>query len=112
MEPTLGVGRAATQGDGQKATRSQEGDQLAKRPGTVGRRHVHPDRAKEDDVEGQPGLERAIECWQRVRNPLNRTIAMTTSADFAHRGRGLNRNYLVAFTGQPSGVTAAACTDV
>ena len=112
MEPTLGVGRAASQGDGQKATRSQEGDQLAKSPGTVGWLHVHPDGAKKDDVEGQPGLERPIECWQRVRNPLNRTVAVTTLADFAHRRRRLNRNYLVAFTGQPSGIPTAACTNV
>ena len=61
----------SAQRDGQAAARLEERDQLAERPGPVAGRDVHPDRADQDEVEGETGPERALETRQRVGDPLD-----------------------------------------
>jgi len=97
---------------GQQAAGLEQGDQLAEGAGPGGRRHVHPYRAEQDQVEGhaQPVDDREVR--QAVVEPADAWMPVARLSLAAQPLGGLDRDDLVAAPGQPRGVAAAARADV
>ena len=78
----------------------------------IRRRHVHPDRAEQDQVERQVRPAGEVRGRQRVCQPPDGRLRMAFPGDRAHAGRGLDGDHVVAARREPRGGASATRADV
>ena len=102
--------RAMAQRQQQQATRPQQRDDLAKSPGALDLRQMHPDRVEQDEIEAETQAMHGGELGQPVADPPQGR--MPHGALPKPAGRRLGRDGLVTKRRQPRGVPAGSGPDV
>ena len=108
----LRLGRTLAQGDREQAAGAQQAEQLAHGPGALGREHVLPHPAEQDQVEREAEPVRGGQGGKPVGDPVHARAGVAVLALRAQGGRGLDGDDVVAEPGQPGGVAPAAGTHV